>query len=52
LKEGTKKAVMFPILKLAGPRGLTLPQIVEQAKEGGLMELDDKSRSRLSSVSL
>jgi hypothetical protein len=51
LKEGTNKALMFPILKLAGSGGLTLPQIMEKAKEGGVMDFNDKNRRHLCSVS-
>lgn len=43
-RPGTNKYIAFQVLKAAGPKGLTVPQIMEASKRGGYKEFDETAK--------
>lgn len=43
-RPGTNKHIAFQALKAAGPKGLTVPQIMAAAKQSGLKAFDDGAK--------
>lgn len=43
-RPGTNKYIAFQVLKAAGPKGLTVPQIMEASKTAGWKEFDETAK--------
>jgi hypothetical protein len=51
-RPGTNKYIAFQLLKAAGSKGLTVPQIMEESKKAGLKEFDENAKRVVQFVSL
>ena len=52
LKPGTHKAAAFEVLRVAGPEGLTVQEILAAGRNAGLKAWEDSSRRAVQFVSL
>ena len=43
-RPGTNKYIAFQVLKEAGPKGLTVPQIMEASARAGMKDFDDTAK--------
>lgn len=43
-RPGTNKYIAFQVLKEAGPKGLTVPQIMEASRQAGMKEFDETAK--------
>ena len=43
-RPGTNKYIAFQVLKAAGPKGLTVPQIMDASKNAGWKEFDETAK--------
>ena len=50
-RPGTNKHIAFQVLKAAGPRGLSVPQIMAASKEAGWKDFDDTAKRVIQFVS-
>jgi hypothetical protein len=49
-RPGTNKYTAFQLLKAAGPAGLSVPQLMQAARDGGVKDWNDNARRILQFV--